>query len=557
MTPRRHIPTNDPQVADSQRSHLQEDGVEQGTEIAPCSLEQELAQSTDLDTILEVISRRISQVVSPTHQWACLYDDEQQCYVGWPIDFQRSKNTFSNPILLIPAGPLAMWLQEHPEALHLSPDRVFHSDAPTSQYRRWDMEWKYMEAIGAIVYVPFCARGHLSGWLALGPKRTAEPYTDDELAFLTELGRRSALAVENGRLFARLRHELTLCHEERDRMEDVFSSLGTGIITTNVHNRIVLFNQAASAILGIHPDEAQNQFSQQVLRPLGDDLQALLEVIKRRQVDTITYETQPTLPDRGAIWLRVKLSPLENKHGKVTGVAIVVDDLTERRQLEARARRIRETFERYVSPAIVEQMLSNPDAVRLGGIRREVTSFYADIRGFTAFSENTTPEFQIKVLNKHLTLVTGAILAHGGTLDKFVGDAAMAIFNAPIPQLDHVMRAIRAALTTQRAVQEHHQQVDEQERLHFGIGITVGDAVIGNIGSAVLHNFTAIGDCVNLSARLSDIAAPGQVLISEAAYKRVQDQIIARPVGSIQVQGHRRPELAFEVCELVEEEEDK
>ncbi len=551
MTAEQRIPT-----INSQPPALQ-DVTGQEAEVVLRSLEQELTQLTDLDAVLEAISRRVSQVVSPTHQWACLYDDEQQCYVGWPVDFLRAENTFSNPILLIPAGPLAAWLQEHPEALYLPPGRAFPGDVHALWYRRWDAEWEHMEAIGAVVYVPFRARGHLSGWLALGPRQTAEPYTADELAFLTKLGRLSALAVENGRLFAQLHHELMRCHEARDRMEDVFSSLGSGIITTNVHNQIVLFNQAASAILGIHPDEAQDRFSQQVLHPLGNDLQALLEVIKRRQVDTITYETQPTLPGRGTVWLRVKLSPLENKRGKVTGVAIVVDDLTERRQLEARARRIRETFERYVSPAIVEQMLSNPDAVRLGGVRREVTSFYADIRGFTAFSENTTPEFQIDVLNKHLTLATGAILAHGGTLDKFVGDAAMAIFNAPIPQADHVMRAIRAALATQRAVQEHHQRVDERERLHFGIGITVGDAVIGNIGSAVLHNFTAIGDCVNLSARLSDIAAPGQVLISEAVYERVRDRIVVRPVGSVQVQGHRRPEPAFEVCALVEEEEDE
>jgi adenylate cyclase len=246
----------------------------------------------------------------------------------------------------------------------------------------------------------------------------------------------------------------------------------------------------------------------------------------------------------------MNLSPLKDSHDVTTGVTIVVDDLTERRQLEERVRRIRGTFERYVAPAVVERLLSNPETVRLGGVRQEVTSFYADIRGFTAFSEKTSPEFQIEVLNKHLTLAAAAILAHEGTLDKFVGDSAMAIFNAPEPQDDHTLRAVRAALEMQQAVRGHHEQVDERERLRFGIGITVGEAVVGNIGSSVVQNFTAVGDCVNFSSRLSDLAGPGQVLISTEAYERVKDQVEARFIGHEPVKGHSQPDPVYEVVGL-------
>jgi len=279
----------------------------------------------------------------------------------------------------------------------------------------------------------------------------------------------------------------------------------------------------------------------------------MLGLVKRGESPMLAYEVRSDLPTRGPVWLRMNISPLKDSRGETTGVTIVVDDLTERRQLEARVRRIRGTFERYVAPSVVERLLSHPDSVRLGGVRQEVTSFYADIRGFTAFSENTTPEFQIEVLNNHLTLAAGAILAQEGTLDKFVGDSAMAIFNAPAPQEDHTMRAVRAALALQRGVRERHAQMDERERLHFGVGVTVGEAVVGNIGSAVVQNFTAVGDCVNFSSRLSSLAGPGQVFISAGAYERVKGRVEANFIGHVQVKGHSQPDSVYEVLGLKEE----
>jgi len=246
----------------------------------------------------------------------------------------------------------------------------------------------------------------------------------------------------------------------------------------------------------------------------------------------------------------MNLSPLKDSRGLTTGVTIVLDDLTEQRESEAKARHVQETFERYVAPAVVERLISNPASVRLGGMRQEITSFYADIRGFTAFGEKTTPEFQIEVLNRHLTLAAEAILAQEGTLDKFVGDSAMAIFNAPEPQEDHTMRAVRAALAMQEAAREQHAHMEERERLHFGIGIAVGEAVVGNIGSVVVHNFTAIGDCVNLSCRLSDLAEPGQILISAEAYERVKGQVETNFIGRVQVKGHSQLDPIYEVLGL-------
>jgi len=365
------------------------------------------------------------------------------------------------------------------------------------------------------------------------------------------LADQSALGIENARLFGHVRRNLAAITEMKNMMDDVFSSIASGVITTNTQDRVTLFNRAAESIIGLPASQAIGCSCEEISQPLGAILRPLVSLVRQQDAPVIGHEAQPDLPGRGRVWLRMHLSPLKDSHDVTSGVAIVVDDLTEQRQLEARVRTVRETFERYVAPTVVERLLSNPDSVRLGGIRQEITSLYADIRGFTAFSEKESPETQVEVLNRHLELATEAILAQEGTLDKFVGDAAMAFFNAPVEQEDHTLRAVLAAIAVQDAVRAGHAEMDERQRLHFGIGIAVGQAVVGNIGSAAhQQNFTAIGDCVNFSSRLSDIAGPGQVLMSAQAYANVKDRVEARLVGPVQVKGHSRPDEVYEAIGL-------
>ena len=499
----------------------------------------ELTQTLDLNAVLAEVGRQVEESLHPDCQWACLYDDDLACYIGQPMG-QDQQATFS--VTFAADGALAHWLQGHQECLYLPAERELPAELSD--------EWARMGALGAVIYVPLRTRERLSGWLALGPKRSGQPYRSDDLAFLSALADQSALAVENARLFASVRRNLAAITEMKNLMDDVFSSIASGVITTDVQDKVTLFNRAAEAILDVPAGEIIGRLCKQVPPPLGDELHHLVDQVKHSETPVMAYEVQSELPARGPVWLRMNLSPLRDSRDVITGVTIVVDDLTERRRLEARVRRIRETFERYVAPAVVERLLSSPESVRLGGVRQEITSFYADIRGFTAFGEKTAPEFQIEVLNRHLTLATEAILAQEGTLDKFIGDAAMAIFNAPEPQEDHTLRAVLAALAMQQAIREHHAQVDERERLHFGLGITVGEAVVGNIGSAVVQNFTAIGDCVNFSCRLSDIAGPGQILVSAEVYERVKDHVETNFIGHVPIKGHTQPDPVYEVVGL-------
>jgi class 3 adenylate cyclase len=180
----------------------------------------------------------------------------------------------------------------------------------------------------------------------------------------------------------------------------------------------------------------------------------------------------------------------------------------------------------------------------------EITTLFADIRGFTHFSESLSPEDLVKVLNRYLAVSAEAVLKEEGTIDKFMGDALMAWFNAPIAQPDHTLRAVRAALGMRDAIRALHLEMPPEFRLHFGAGIHLGDAVLGLIGTEKRLDYTAIGDSVNTAKRIQENAGPGQIIISQAAYERVADQIVVRAVDSIQAKGKRDPIPAYEVLEI-------
>jgi len=230
----------------------------------------------------------------------------------------------------------------------------------------------------------------------------------------------------------------------------------------------------------------------------------------------------------------------------------VIDDLTEQRQLEAEQEHIRQTFGRVVAPRVRDRLLSDPRSLRLDGLRQQVAVIFADIHGFTPLSERSQPEDLFEVLNSYLSLAARAILEEEGTLDKFMGDAVMALWNAPDAQPDFAIRAARAALAINRVVAEFRQTLPPDKHLQFSIGITCGEAMVGNVGTSELFNYTAIGDTVNLAQRLESIAQPEQILLSQMAYQMVADVVDARQLPPVKVKGREKEEIVYELMGMKE-----
>lgn len=203
-------------------------------------------------------------------------------------------------------------------------------------------------------------------------------------------------------------------------------------------------------------------------------------------------------------------------------------------------KRITGVFSRYVAPQVVGKILEEGEnALQLGGARKEISVLFVDIRGFTPLSEKAAPEEVVEILNEYLTLCANSIFKYDGTLDKFIGDATMAIYNAPLDLDDHPLKAVQSAWAMKEGSFELQRKLEERfgYAVQFGIGINTGPAVIGNIGAKFRMDYTAIGDTVNTAARLESNAKPGQILLSQAVYEKVKDRVLVTPLGEIKVKG--------------------
>lgn len=223
---------------------------------------------------------------------------------------------------------------------------------------------------------------------------------------------------------------------------------------------------------------------------------------------------------------------------KTKGIA---DELREKQEM------IRNTFERFVAPPIVEQLLKNPDLVKPGGRLQPVTVLFADLEGFTTLSETMEPETLLQLLNKYHTHVVRIILQYNGTIDKFMGDAVMALYNTPVEQPDHIARAVKSALHIQDELYWLHQKLPVAHRLRINFGIHTGLAVVGNVGTENLMDFTAVGDTVNVAARLQSLADKGQILVSKHVYEETTDFVYGRSRGTFHVKGRAEPVETYEI----------
>lgn len=215
--------------------------------------------------------------------------------------------------------------------------------------------------------------------------------------------------------------------------------------------------------------------------------------------------------------------------------------------------RIRNTFKRFVPPSIVDQVLKNPEALQLGGVRQEITVLFADIDGYTTFSEQAEPEKVIELLNDYLSLAANVMMMYGGTLDKYMGDGIMAMFNAPEKQENHVQMAAEAAAMLQHAARELIAQHDVP--LSYSIGLNVGEAVVGYIGTDTAVNYTAVGDAVNVAKRLQENAPAGSIVASEAVVERLGDIVQSiTPLGELTIKGRQSQVNAFELEDILLED---
>lgn len=396
----------------------------------------------------------------------------------------------------------------------------------------------------SILCVPLLVKTELIGVIYTDNRIRAGIFSESERDLLLAFANQAAVSIENARLFSSLKRTLEEVTELKNLMDDVFASIVSGVITADVQDQITLCNQAAASILGQTSAEIVGRKLNDVIPTFASEIQPHMTLVRDSDQPIFGLELSQSLPQRGNVDWRLNLSPLKDAGQKTQGVAIVLDDLTERKKLEAQRR----LFERMVSPAVIEQL--DPNSLQLGGKRTDITVLFADVRGFTSFSETQEPEKLVSILNRYLGAMAESVLSQEGTIDKFMGDAIMSWFNAPVPQVDHTLRAVKAALAIREAFEGLYKVLPKEAHLAFGAGIHYGDAILGLIGTDRRVEYTAISDSVNTAKRLQENSAKNQIIISRAAYARVQDEVEVKPIAPVAAKGKTQPLEVYEVLGL-------
>ncbi len=266
------------------------------------------------------------------------------------------------------------------------------------------------------------------------------------------------------------------------------------------------------------------------------------KIARKRPNGTAAYITLTILPhDSGLLLLISDVTAEGNLEQRVTQQRNELNLLSN--QLATARNQLDGLLHQFLPHAVASQMVADPKAVKLGGERKLVTVLFADLRGFTSWTEGVDPETALHMLNGKLTIAVDALIAHGGTLDKYMGDAVMGVFNTPLPDSDHAFHAVQAAWQLIRALKW-------DPVLQFSVGINTGVAVAGNIGTAQAMNYTVIGDAVNQAKRLQEMAKPGQVLISGSTKELLPDKVGLLSLGGFQLRGRSQDTDIFAVTSL-------
>ncbi|WP_088892747.1 adenylate/guanylate cyclase domain-containing protein [Leptolyngbya ohadii] len=418
----------------------------------------------------------------------------------------------------------------------------------------------------------FNSEGDLIGVTQLINKLQGTFNASDE-KFMQAFNIQAGVALENAQLFQSVM-------QEKQYQKDILQSLSDAVISTNTQGEIVTINEAALRLLGCLPPgqnaaetdqerqnrerQAQRIWQQRLVGQLVWNV-VPIDHLQFRLQDSLTYGAKHYVPEQtlrlsdSALWqqyeqelrqqptersINLTVNPLTNPEGEVRGGLVVLEDISQEKRMKA-------TMYRYMTPSVAERVMMLGENALMGGERKDVTILFSDIRGYTSLTEKMEAPEVVSLLNHYFETMVEAVFNYEGTLDKFIGDALMAVFGAPLPIESHAWKSVQSALDMRRRLAEfnHDRLAVGHQPLRIGIGISSGEVVSGSIGSQRLMNYTVIGDGVDVSSRLEGITKEYgcDIILSEYTYRLCSDKIWARELDRIRVKGKTRPVLIYEL----------
>ncbi|MDZ7961117.1 MAG: adenylate/guanylate cyclase domain-containing protein [Aulosira sp. DedQUE10] len=369
-------------------------------------------------------------------------------------------------------------------------------------------------------------------------------HNDEE--FMEAFNIQAGVALQNAQLFATVK-------QQEQMQRDILRSLSNGVISTDKTGLIIAANESAKRLLDIKEQDRLEGLSIQDVISIKEGnfskwCQNALNAAnyKHRQQYYPDRTLLSTGTEQHSINLSINTIADASDHKQVRGALVVMEDISDEKRLKS-------TMYRYMTQELAEELLKLDDA-KLGGDRKEVSILFSDIRGYTTLTENLEAEEVVSMLNEYFESMVEAVFKHKGTLDKYIGDAIMAVFGSPLPLQEHAWMAVQTALEMRHRLQEfnHNRYLANKPRIKIGIGINSDTVISGNIGSSKRMEFTAIGDGVNLGSRLESVSKQYgcDIILSDNTYKPCRENIWARELDYIRVKGRNEPVAIYELLSL-------
>ena len=527
-----------------------------------------VGQSLDLEDTLKTVMDQASYLLNADRNALWLIDREKSEL--WTKVYNAGVST----VLRIPIGAgYAGYVAKTGEILNISLDVYDHPDSGTSKqmdkkngYRTCSLLCMPVfnpkkELIGVTQIVNKLQRGEFPPYdpktWPLVPPQFKNSFTSEDVEFMKVFNTQAGIALENARLFEKIKHEQMI-------QKSILRSLSDGVLSTDTHGSIIAANQKAYDILGFNKADGQQLEGYSIYEKIkienanfskwfNASLEGADEKTRNQYYPDQVLNSQ--INENHNVNISINTMVDADQGDKVQGALVILEDISQEKRLKT-------TMYRYMTQELAEQLLADGSA-KMGGDRKEVSVLFSDIRGYTSLSEVLSAEDVVSMLNEYFETMVESVLTHKGTLDKYIGDAIMAVFGTPLALPDHAWLAVQTAIDMRYRLKEFNAKrveklkpKDQKEfdliNIKIGIGVNSDSVISGNIGCTKRMEFTSIGDGVNLGSRLEGTSKVygTDIIISETTYKSCADRIWTRELDRIQVKGKNQPISIYEVYGL-------